>query len=64
MSAAPEHRAYKGCYVVVGHDQYDHSDYLVGHYISLSRAKKAARNKAPLFLSRTKYRLLTTIAKY
>lgn len=46
MSATPEHRAYKGCYVVIGHDQYDHSDYLVGHYISLSRAKKAARNKA------------------
>lgn len=46
MSTTPEHRAYKGCYVVIGHDQYDHSDYLVGHYISLSRAKKAARNKA------------------
>jgi len=46
LSATPEHRAYKGCYVVIGHDQYDHSDYLVGHYISLSRAKKAARNKA------------------
>lgn len=46
MSATPEHRAYKGCYVVIGHDQYDHSDYLVGHYISLSRATKAARNKA------------------
>lgn len=46
MSTIPEHRAYKGCYVVIGHDQYDHNDYLVGHYISLSRAKKAARNKA------------------
>lgn len=46
MSALPEHQAYKGCYVVIGHDQHDHSDYLVGHYISLSRAKKAARNKA------------------
>lgn len=46
MSTLPEHRACKGCYVVIGHDQYDHSDYLVGHYISFSRAKKAARNKA------------------
>ena len=46
MSDTPEHRAYKGCYVVIGHDQHDHSDYLVGHYISLSRAKKAARTKA------------------
>ena len=46
MSTLPEHRAYKGCYVVIGHDQYDHSNYLVGHYISFSRAKKAARNKA------------------
>lgn len=46
MSTTQKHRAYKGCYVVIGHDQYDHSDYLVGHYISLSRAKKAARNKA------------------
>lgn len=42
----PQHRAYRGGYVVIGHDQHDHSDYLVGHYISLSRAKKAARNKA------------------
>ena len=46
MSDTPKHLAYKGCYVVIGHDQHDHSDYLVGHYISLSRAKKAARTKA------------------
>ena len=46
MSATQEHRAYKGCYVVIGHEQQGHRDYLVGHYISLSRAKKAARNKA------------------
>lgn len=46
MSVTQEHRAYKGCYVVIGHDQHGHRDYLVGHYISLSRAKKAARNTA------------------
>lgn len=46
MSADLERRAHKGCYVVIGYDQYDYSDYLVGHYISLSGAKKAARNKA------------------
>lgn len=39
-------RARKGCYVVIGYDQYDYRDYEVGQYISLSRAKKAARNKA------------------
>ncbi len=46
MSEPGAHRARKGCYVVIGHDQYSHDDYLVGHYISLSRARKAARNMA------------------
>lgn len=44
MSATPERRARKGCYVVIG--QHANTDYLVGHYISLSQARKAARNKA------------------
>jgi len=46
MSAQPERRAPKGCYVVIGHDRFDHTDYLVGHYISHSRARKTARNRA------------------
>lgn len=47
MNTTQKHRAKKGCYVVIGqHNQHDHSDYLVGHYVSLSRAKKAVRNKA------------------
>lgn len=46
MSDVPERRARQGCYVVIGYDQYDYTDYEVGQYISLSRAKKAARNKA------------------
>ena len=32
--------------MVIGYDQFDYSDYLVGHYISHSRAKKVARNRA------------------
>lgn len=44
MSAPPKHPAHKGCYVVIG--QHDQTDYLVGHLVSLSQAKKAARNKA------------------
>ena len=43
---ATERRARKCCFIVIGYDQYDYSDYLVGHYISLSRARKAAHNKA------------------
>ena len=46
MSESSQHRAPKGCYLVIGHDQFDHTDYQVGRYISLSRARKAARNKA------------------
>jgi hypothetical protein len=46
MSPALERRARKGCYLVIGYDQYDYSEYPVGQYISLSRAKKAARNQA------------------
>ena len=46
MSETPQRRARKGCYVVIGYDRFDCTDHLVGHYISLSRARKAARNKA------------------
>lgn len=46
MTTPAQHHARPGCYVVIGHDRHDHTDYLVGHYISLSRAKKAARNRA------------------
>lgn len=46
MSSPDRRTAPAGLFRVIGHDQYDYSDYVVGDYPTLEQAQQEARTRA------------------
>ena len=46
MNPNDSRRAPEGAFRVIGHDQYDHADYVVGDFLTLQEANRVARARA------------------